>query len=445
MRRFILGITILSTIVAIVFNSLTLVTTLILIIATILFSFIINKYPLKGHFAKYLVISVFWLSVVFMPSFHIVRPIMAESYYLPVNRADNALILSFGSIVFLVTSASWLLFGRQKKRRNIQYRPKGIPNSCFIAFLLFCIALSVFCFSIGLGRMGSEAIKLPFHLGGAINLFRSVFVPGFFAIVIENKLRRSEKIPKTFYLLYLFWTVIEVFAWMSKSKLILNFIPFIFVYYCCSRPNIKQIARLVIPIVSIFLLLYPLIEISRQFDWQSGDVKENIQNVKSISKDSSSSGLEPINRAFMTGYLYIQDYSILHSDKIIDLSRLPQLLLMGGAPRYQTIIIDQFPENAHHSSGTTGLIDPYLHGGIGFCIFTIVIIMFLAAQVDKRYHLNRYSSMIQLLLIIWGLSATQNISSLYDSTGLLTFFTQFLTIIVANRLNYKIAIPGNYK
>ena len=105
---------------------------------------------------------------------------------------------------------------------------------------IFIVALSLFCYSIGLGRMGSEAVVLPFHLSGIINLTRSALVPTMFAVVVENFVIRGKTFPRLYFLLYVLWCLIEVFAWLSKSVIVGYLLLTLLLLYYYYKPSLKK-------------------------------------------------------------------------------------------------------------------------------------------------------------------------------------------------------------
>lgn len=80
----------------------------------------------------------------------------------------------------------------------------------------------------------------------------------------------------------------------------------------------------------------------------------------------------PLNRTFMTPAQYMKDYSYINNEALFDFSKAPVLYAMGGSAVYQTFIIDGYPPTAIHSSGTSGLTDPLLHGGYGLSYIIVV-------------------------------------------------------------------------
>ena len=125
------------------------------------------------------------------------------------------------------------------------------------------------------------------------------------------------------------------------------------------------------------------------------------------------------------------------SDRFFDFSKAPIVIAWQGAARYQTFVIDGYPPGVHHSSGTTGLQDPLLHGGYGLCYVVIFLLFLMAASIDSLAQKRLYSIYIRLVLILWGFCNSQNITTFYDSVGVQGLFLQFVAIFIAYYMNFQ--------
>ena len=94
-----------------------------------------------------------------------------------------------------------------------------------------------------------------------------------------------------------------------------------------------------------------------------------------------------------------------------------------------------------NSSGTTGIMDPLLHGGYGLCYIVITFIMLLAGLTDKFFRKRQYSIYSLMLLLIWGL-CNSNISSLYDPVGLQQYLVSFISMYLAYIVNFKHSVKS---
>jgi len=271
-----------------------------------------------------------------------------------------------------------------------------------------------------------------------VNLFRRFFVPYLFAVIIENYILRGYKVPKSVVVYYLIWCVVEIFAWLSKSVFVEHLEPLLLLLYIYYRPPVKKFAVYIAPLLAFFLVMYPIVEAMRTMDTEVS-LTERITTAKEISEsnDENSGVLAPLNRTFMTGFHYINDYDYINHDDLFDFSKIPLLVGYGGAAGYQTFFIDQYPVGVAHSSGTTGVMDPILHGGYGLLYVMIFIWVILSISLDKSLFKRRYSVYVILFLLLWELSNNQNLSSLYDAIGLQRFFISAVAILFAFRINYR--------
>ena len=386
----------------------------LLLLLTYLNIIILNKCSFMQNCSKYLVLFSIWISVIFIPIFQLSDKNLLDIEYLKV--------LEFGIVVNLIIDIVWLfciILKPRNNRCNYIYIPKQIPTKYINLFFLIIIFLSIFCYSIGLGKMGSDAVVLPFHLGGIINLFRKVLV------------------PKRYFVYFIFWSIIEMFSWLSKSIVIENFLPTLFVLYLYYRPSLKKTLLTLSMFALFFFSMYPIVANMRYDD--SNGLSNKLKNAKQINDevDSNNSLYIPLNRAFMTCNMYVKDYYYFDQENLFDFTRIPLLFALGGAEEYQTHVIDGFSIYANHSSGTTGLIDPLLHGGYGVCFIVIIILFLIANIVDYHLYKNEYSILAILLLIIYNYCNVNNISSFYNSVGVPILFVKLLAIYIAYYINFQ--------
>ena len=421
----------------------------LLIIATVLSLSLFSQYDFLSNIGKYVVLLTLWVSVVMMPAFHLVSHILR---LYEMKQSDYDRICSFGAKIYFIVVVSWLIlgtirYGRKNNYSKILYQPIELPEKIIVILLIGLFFLTAFCYVIGLGRMGGETIRLPFHLSGLINLFRGSFIPIFFIIIAENYILRGKKIPNRFYYLYGFWTLFESFAWMSKARLITNFEPLLILLYLYYRPKMKNIAKVIIPFILIFLFMYPIIGAMRNLE--EGSITEKFSEARSMTKDDEDNDetiVKPLNRTFMSSYLYAQDYDYIDNESLFDFSKTAIVVLNGGAPAYQTVVIDGYSVDVAHSSGTSGLMDPLLHGGYGLCFIFVILFMVFATWLDVYFKSRKYSICVVLLLSLWQMVNFLNISSFYDGVGLQGYFVTIITIYTAWFINFrKINIPKNYE
>jgi len=243
-------------------------------------------------------------------------------------------------------------------------------------------------------------------------------------------------------LLFFVWSVFEMFTWLSKSILIMNFVPVFYVLILHLRPSMKSILKIGLPFFFIFIFLYPVISTMRGLERNKSLTSMvinaiNIADEEDTHTSENATLLDPLNRTFITGELFMKDVNYINTSKLFDFSLMHVLLSMKGAADFQTHVIDGISYEVAHSSGTSGIMDPLLHGGQGLIYVMIILLLCYARLFDKHLFKRQHSIDIQLFLILWTFCAFKNISAFYDGVGLVTLFAQITIIYIASKVNYK--------
>ena len=424
---------------ALVFYKLSFIDAIILAIDTIVMVSFSIKYRFINNIGRYLIPITIFISVVFMPTF---RLLTYQS--VSINEEYCHRVLSLGIRLLFVCSlilVLWLFFRKNIKEasRNTVYKymPKRISKSTIYAVFIFIYALSFFSFSVGLGRMGADAVVLPFHFGGIINfLLRNLF-PGFFTVYVEGLLLKKKNFPLKFLLLYIVWSFFMVLITLSKSILMWNLLPLLFVYYFICRPSMRTIRLVLIPLVALFLFMYPVVELMRNSGSVSADSFMAARTEANRSQDQTGVIVQALNRVFKTGAYYATDYDYLKDDTFFDFSRVNSLLVVGGAARYQTFIIDQYPEGVNHSSGSSGVMDALFHGGCGLAYIIIIVLSLAGGGIDRLYNLKMYSIFFFSLRWLFDWIANHNISCFYEPMGLQQIMVRVFLITMAYMINFR--------
>lgn len=424
------------------------VTLFLLVLCYILTGVLLNLYPMRSNIAKYFALGIYFISVVVIPGLHLVYSPEYE-----IRSIDYERLMSFGTRVYFVAILSFVLSSRLFRchpNNNIYYTKK-IKRAVFQLSFIGLMLLTAFCFIIGLGRMGREAVVLPFYLGGIINLFRSQCVPFLFAIVIENQILNGKNVSRNYFVLYGVWTLFEIIAWMSKGLLMTYFLPVLAVLYFYFIPSLKTIVIKMVPLVIAFLLLYPVVGVMRSVEdisinsiWSTYKSESEEKEANVLVKNDFSFVLTPLNRQFLTALRYVQDYEYIKDGSLFDFSNAPAIVLSRGTAGYQTHVIDGYPEDAIHSSGTTGVMDPLLFGGYGMCYIMVVIIMLIAGYIERYKFRKQYSIFVILLVLVYSLSTGDNVSLFLNGIGLQYIFASLVAIFMAYKINFR-KIKGNEK
>ena len=304
---------------------------------------------------------------------------------------------------------------------NPHFEKVAIAGTIVVFFVQFI--------SISLGIVSNNedaAIVLPFHLNGLLDEFRTSFYPFLFVIYIYDRLTKHYGINKTLVACYILYAFIEMFATSSKSAFTFAFIQIFVILFLIGYVNKKMVLRYLLPGVLSFVILYPIIEFARRDD--SISIKSMVsaaKNTKEVDPESKSS---PYIRTFLTGLYYVKMVDILRDNETeFDFRRVPQLVLLNGGSGYMTRVIDQVPEDIHHSSGITGLCDALLWGGDPLCYIILIVLAFLAQWFDKSLimYTNPLYSHIFFFFYLSRLTNT-TISLLIDGT----IFVLLISIII---------------
>lgn len=409
---------------------------LILLLSVVIIAYISQQKDIFAHSAKLVVLFVVTVSVLIMPAYGIVT-----SRYGELTVLDNVKIIEFGAPIVLAASLFWLfLKSISKTSHKYRFRPSNFSDRAMTYIFLCVFPISIFSYAIGLGRMGSAAVVLPFHLTGVFVFFQLKLMPVLFVIYVENKILHKKKVNKKFYIYYVVWSLLMTFVLLSKGIFIINFIPLLIMLYLYYRPNRKTIIRILAPMVVFFLLMYPVIGVLRlsQEDGKSMNVSNIVEAAFDDDDGMKSSNenflLRPLNRTFKTGAHFYCDYDIIKNDKFFDFSRMPIIMSMGGSARYQTVVIEGYAETIRHSSGTTGIMDSILVGGRGLMYVTLFLIMLFAAFVDRLYQRRQYSIYSILIFFVFDLICNHNVSLFFGNPVLIV---TFLSVILAYFFNFR--------
>ena len=399
----------------------------------------IKRFNIFNNFCIYFVLASIIIPMFIMPSWHLVSEYNVEH---PQKMYD--IIVPFGAKISFFISLLWLVFGRIQKKSSRNHtpviiKPELVPLRQFKRVSCCIIILSLFSYSIGLGRMGAEAVVLPFHLGGIIFFIFSTFFPYYTAALVENRLKNNKVVEREIFIYYTIWSLLMMVVRLSKGVLITNMIPLFVVYVFYKGWNLKKYMKVAAPVIAIFLFLYPIIATMRTIDSGGSIVdvfKESKEQVDD-SNDKENTLLVVLNRVFPNASYYAIDNDYISSD-LFDFSKAPLVYLYGGAAGYQTHYIEGYSEDAHHSSGTSSLVDPLLHGGYGFCYIVMFLIMLYAFMIDNRLYKMQITTHVILFMILFEFATGSNVSKLYDATGIQWFLANVIMILYVNKMNYQI-------
>lgn len=406
---------------------------IVLSVVAMFFTFVYcRSVQFSTHLCQLTVLLYVYVPTVFIPAFHFGLDELTE--------LDYGRLASLGAKVYAFTiitiTSMGILWKKNRKVESRSLRVRPISNFALNAFFIVMFGLTLFSLSIGLGVMGRENAVLPYGLGGLITMARMQFAPLFFLLVVENWIIAGKKLERRYILLFLAWTLLETFTRLSKGVLISNMLPIMLLLVIQYKPSPRKMVRYATPLVLVFLALYPIIQTMRQYG--NSDIAASFQMASNDVRqqgDDDHTLRQSFNRAFMTASLYHSDYSYINQNDLFDFSNAPQIITWQGSARFQTVVIDGYPPTAHHSSGTSGILDPMLIGGYGLSLIVIFLIVCLACYVDTKFHAKVGGYMI-LWIIVSDLISRQNISYFFDGLFLPYFSIRFMMIFLISWFNY---------
>jgi hypothetical protein len=224
-----------------------------------------------------------------------------------------------------------------------------------------------------------------------------------------------------------------MFIRVSKGAVLTSFLPAFVVLFITGKINKKTIITQVLPVVAIFLIFYPVIEKLRHV--KSISFASVVEAFKIVNENGGNSS--PYLRVFISGIDYIKVRGVVGGNSFFDFRRAFTLAKLGGTAPFITHVIDNFSSSAHHSSGTTGIVDPLLWGGYGFCYIIVFILAIFTLIVDNK-KVFRKKRLYQLVMIFFlkTLIMQRSISYFFDSL----FFASSISLIiqlVCVKLYYK--------
>ncbi len=345
--------------------------------------------------------------------------LMGEQYTVEQRSA----LAVFGNNVlccFLV--GSMIFLSRRRERFNPQEIDKSLrrPFSPTVVWLILSVAftLSFISYCLGIGRMGAEGVQLPFKLNGIIQMIRTDIIPIVFMMIVARNYR--DKRLKKYLICFFFLALLETFVMLSKSRLVFLFLPLVLYYVLRERRIDKKLIKALLPVVVVFFLLYPIIGAMRYIDSDSLFSFSSIQKSKELSEDLESQKegdgiqIQFYNRSFLAGQHFMNAYDTIKDEDLFDFSRFPLIVVMGGSAAYETHVIEQFPETAIHSSGTTGITDALLVGGRGLAYATILLLTFLASLIDSPKSNKKLMLKVFFLLLFIELIRAKSYSTFLD-------------------------------
>ncbi|SHK28382.1 hypothetical protein [Xylanibacter ruminicola] len=387
------------------------------------------------HLPSLVILLYCYLSTSFLSFSHMVPPIWTD--------LDLKRIAEFGNRIYFVAIFSILISNVFRERFNIGYakwfNTYSIKDNQVRFFFRLSYALSIISYALGVSVMGAESTVLPFHLSGILHDYRTMFAPLFFMLIIENRILNKKRIPRQWYVLFIIWCLFEAFLRISKSFLVYGMMPiglFLFLYY---KPTFKKLVIYLAPFTIVALFIYAVMGTMRGATSATFSGLIEAQKMQSKSETSEEWGnplVGSFNRMFMTGMAYRIDYNDFNHTALFDFNHSPGIFLLGGTARYRTYVLHGQQEGRYNSDGTTGIVDPLLWGGFGFCYLVISILIFIAIFTENRVK-GRVGLLVSYTLLFFSFISEGTISWILSQNEFSLYVTRFVIIYLLIRLNYN--------
>jgi hypothetical protein len=376
----------------------------------------------------------FWIQLVAMPAFRLVLCSKKE-----VTDFWYAILLDFNIPIYLFVVISLgicFIINNASLPQKREFIPIPISDNVIKRLFVFSFAISILLFSLNVDKMGTTFDALPFHLVGLSHSYRTIIFPISFMLIVENLILRGLKIRK--YIFYfIFYAFMEMLFTLSKAIFIWDMLFVFFFLILYYKPTKLTILKFVLPFFSVFIFMYPIIGIGRNFT--DASLLEKLELGNENRYDMEGSLLKtPLNRTFMYDSHFITDYKYIPKDKFFDFSNARMISKVGGAARFHTHVVEGYVWGGHHSSGTTGLTDPLLMGGRGL-MYILILIMLLLSHISDLYFLKArmFSVSVIIIYLLFRLIISGSINIYYEGAILSQIFPLIILIYLALKVNYR--------
>lgn len=350
------------------------------------------------------------------------------------NYNEYANLSIFGNELLCVVLVSLMISHSLVRYPKIKFQliksERLIPSSTFYVLAIFSFLISMLCMVFGISRMGSDSgVVLPFKLNGILYMYRTVIVPYLFFVYVYNRISNGKNMKPHEYLIMFLYGLLEVFVRLSKSALINVFFP-ILVFAVISRftKQIKGLYRYAIPVVVVFILLYPIITYMRYSEQVNQESFINAYQRSQIEDEDE--GLDIYKRFFHGGKHYMDCYFLFANQPFFDFSRLPMIMAEKGCAGYYTHVVEGYSKYAVHSSGTTGITDPYLIGGKGLCFIVFIALTVVGMIIDRRITQSAILYKVLAIQIFYQFVLFKNLTAFIDHLFLSFIATLIIQLLI---------------
>ncbi|MDY5024536.1 MAG: hypothetical protein SPF00_05445 [Candidatus Egerieousia sp.] len=309
----------------------------------------------------------------------------------------------FVHILYIIFFISYLLLQNKKKYVEEKYVVKSVPKKQWKILIITMFGLSFLSYSLGLSKMGTtQEIYLPFHLAGIINYSRLTFIPVIYAFFLtRTRIAQNDKFKK-YFIIYLIWLVLETFVRLSRGVLVMNMVELCTIFIMAGTFKVKELSRLLLPIIVAALLLFPIVSSLRSITRDSKVTSKDIAAATQTESKIGETVKESFLRMFSTASFYDRISDNLPNKGFFDFTNAPYIVLLNGSHFFITSEVDQRRLDEGHNSGSTGIIDSLIFGGYGFCYIVFFLSCLSLIWLDSNSLVNKpFIRYILYSVFIW--------------------------------------------
>lgn len=358
---------------------------------------------------------------------------------------DFVIMASYSVKIFFVTFSSVFFANRIIRRKETEWRYETFINPTYTKIhilIIFLSILGIISIVVGIGKMGQENTRLPFHLAGIIQFIRVEVAP-FLALLFYMSIKNEQSYKgnrnkmRYFFVLFFSWTLLETYVRMSKSAIAYEFLP-ILIFEVIESSKVGRLKELFVKLIPFFLILlvvYSVVENSRNNNELTFEVEDE-STATYNDHNANNPIVRPYTRFFINGHHFLTSYHIVDQNSLFDFSNMYKVLAAGGAARYKTFEIDCYPLGIAHSSGSTSIVDALMCGGYGLSYLFLIILVFICVKVDQLIYssIPLISALVIALLVFKYITSGLSVSIIVDPMAMNGIFVTFFLLYVFNKI-----------
>ena len=130
-------------------------------------------------------------------------------------------------------------------------------------------------------------------------------------------------------------------------------------------------------------------------------------------------------------------YYLFANKPFFDFSRVPKIMEEKGCAGYYTHVVEGISKYTVHSSGTTGVTDPYLIGGMGLCFIVFIALTFFGMTIDRRIPQTSILYKVLAIQIFYQFVLFKNLTAFIDHLSLSFISTLIIQLLLIKLYSNK--------